>query len=246
MPTVDDNRLCWGKQYDWKNSGDEWSQAWGGTEYLWFGTILPRILRFVPSANILEIAPGYGRCTQFLINLCNRLDLVDLNVNCIESCKNRFSDAHHINYHVNNGKSLGMIADNSVDFIFSWDSLVHCEADVLESYLAESARVLKPNGKGFFHHSNFGQYRDVNTDVTSYKNIHGRGETMTAQLFRDFCKKNGLFCARQEIINWGGDIMNDCFSVFFKNMSGSGKYIQNSEFHKECERIKTVAELYKL
>lgn len=249
MPSIEDNRICWGNQYDWKDWGDEWSQAWGGTEYLWYGTILPRILSFVPAGNILEIAPGYGRCTQFLVNLCDHLDVVDLNINCIESCKKRFSDKYHINFHINDGKSLHMIDKNSIDFIFSWDSLVHCEADVLDSYLAESARILKPGGKGFIHHSNFGQYYDVSTQTISCKNIHGRGETMTAQLFREFCRKYDLCCPRQEIINWGGDILNDCFSVFVKNTVDTRcetKCIENAEFNKECTRIKSNADFYNI
>jgi len=249
MPTIEDNRLCWGKTYDWSDSGDEWSQAWGGTEYLWYGTILPRILSFIPTGNILEIAPGYGRCTQFLINLCKHLDVVDLNVNCIESCKKRFLNNSHISYHINDGKSLDTIAENSIDFIFSWDSLVHCEADVLNSYLSGSARILKPGAWGFIHHSNIGQYYDISAGMLSCENIHARGETMSAQLFREYSEKNGLFCVRQEIINWGGDILNDCFSVFIKNTINTNytaKYIENPEFHKECNRIKNVADFFKM
>jgi ubiquinone/menaquinone biosynthesis C-methylase UbiE len=248
MPTIEDNYLCWGKTYHWKDSGDEWSQAWGGTAYLWYGTILPRILSFVPTGTILEIAPGYGRCTQFLINLCTHLDIVDLNTNCIESCKKRFSKNSNVSYHTTDGKSLDMIAKDSIDFIFSWDSLVHCEADVLNSYLSESSRILKPGGCGFLHHSNIGQYFDVSTGKISCKNLHARGETMTAQLFREFCERHDLFCVRQETVNWGGDIQNDCFSVFIKNPVNShltAEYFENSRFHIECSQIKNTAEFYK-
>jgi len=249
MPTIEDNLLCWGKTYDWKDNGDEWSQAWGGTEYLWYGTILPRILSFVPTGNILEIAPGYGRCTQFLIKLCKHLDVVDLNINCIESCKKRFFDNSHISYHLNDGKTLDMFEKYSIDFIFSWDSLVHCEAEVINSYISESARILKPGGWGFIHHSNIGQYYDSATKNILCKNIHARAETMTAKLFKEFCEKEGLFCARQEIINWGGDIMNDCFSVFTKNTMSTysdTKYLENSKFEEEYQQIKKIARFYKI
>ena len=65
MGTSDENRKSWTK-YDWQQQGDEWSEEWGGTEAMWGATILPRIRTFVPAASILEIAPGYGRCTQYL------------------------------------------------------------------------------------------------------------------------------------------------------------------------------------
>jgi cyclopropane fatty-acyl-phospholipid synthase-like methyltransferase len=39
------------------------------------------------------------------------------------------------------------------DFVFSFDSLVHVESDVIENYLTQLAKKLKPNGIGFIHHS---------------------------------------------------------------------------------------------
>lgn len=249
MPSIEDNIQCWGKKYDWKDRGDEWSGAWGGTEYLWYGTIFPRILSFIPANTILEIAPGYGRCTQFLLTHCKNLKVVDLNQNCIDSCRERFSGSSHIQYYVNNGTSLDMIGDNSIDFIFSWDSLVHCESDVLQSYLGECKRILKPGGWGFIHHSNIGNYRNLLTGKLKCENVHARGETMTAKLFRKYCEDNGLTCVRQEVINWGGIVLNDCFSVFSKKPANPGTcalYIENSEFHEEMERIKNIAGFYKI
>ncbi len=105
MPTLDQNKFQW-SSYDWPQEGHEWSGPWGGTQYLWYGTILPRILHAVPAKHILEIAPGYGRCTQFLLNLCDRLSLVDITEKCIEACKKRFHAYSHICYYVNDGKSL--------------------------------------------------------------------------------------------------------------------------------------------
>src|SRR3954471_18980047 len=115
---------------------------------------MPRIHPFVPTGTILEIGPGHGRWSQFLRDLCHTLVLVDVAENCIASCRARFAEAPNIHYHVGNGQSLDMLDDNSVDFAFSFDSLVHAEADVLAAYARELARVLKPDGIGFLHHSN--------------------------------------------------------------------------------------------
>jgi ubiquinone/menaquinone biosynthesis C-methylase UbiE len=125
--------------------------------------------------------------------------------------------------------------------------MVHCEADILETYLTECARILKPDGWGFIHHSNIGYYRNLLTGKLKCENIHARGETMTAQLFSKYCKKNGLTCVRQEVVNWGGNILNDCFSLFTKKTAIEGsdiKYIENNEFHKEIERIRNIAGFY--
>src|SRR5215470_9124232 len=114
MPTIIDNLSFW-SYYNWDQQGDEWSASWGGTEPLWWGTIFPRLLAFVPVESVLEIAPGYGRFTTYLKDLCDHLTIVDLTERCIEACKQRFARATNITYYVNDGKSLSMIPDNSID-----------------------------------------------------------------------------------------------------------------------------------
>lgn len=61
--------------------------------------------------------------------------------------------------YVNDGKSLAMVEDRSVDFAFSFDSLVHVEADVIAAYLNQLGKKLKPGGFTFLHHSNLESYR---------------------------------------------------------------------------------------
>lgn len=159
MATIDENLKVWDGTYDWQAGGDEWSAAWGNPTQQWYSTILPRIHRFVPPGTILEIAPGFGRWTSHLKDLCKRLVLVDLSGKCIEHCKARFAAESKIAYHVNDGISLEMVADGSIDFVFSFDALVHVEADVIQNYLFSLAQKLKPTGAGFLHHSNAGWYK---------------------------------------------------------------------------------------
>jgi len=53
------------------------------------------------------------------------------------------------NHVANDGMSLPEVSDESVDLIFSFDSLIHTEADAFASYLLEFRRVLKPGGSGW-------------------------------------------------------------------------------------------------
>src|SRR3954470_10038970 len=115
MPSLDENRATWTAAGSWTALGDEWSGAWGATELLWQGTLLPRLLSFIPAGTILELAPGYGRWSQYLKDVCDELILVDMAENCIDGCRQRFRDAPNIRYHVNDGKSLAMVPDGSVD-----------------------------------------------------------------------------------------------------------------------------------
>ena len=246
MGTTAENRNYW-SAYPWSEQGDEWSSTWGGTQYLWYGTIFPRIHAFVPTQSILEIAPGYGRCTQYLLGLCQRLAVVDLAEKCIESCRTRFSPHSHISYFVNDGKSLDMIEDGSVDFVFSWDSLVHAESDVLYCYVRQLAAKLKPGGWGFIHHSNIGSFKDARTGKLSVENRHWRAESMTADLFERFCDAVGLTCVGQEIVAWGCSDLTDCFSVFTRDSTRTNSKparIENANFMEEAARMKRLANLY--
>lgn len=241
MPTLEENKKGWSKVESWTNNGDEWSRGWGDTEYMWHCTILPRIMSFIHCKHILEIAPGRGRCTQFLEQHCEKLSIVDLTDECIEFCKNRFKDSDNIDYYVNDGKTLPFIEDESIDFIFSWDSLVHCEKDVLEAYIKEFSRILTKNGVGFIHHSNLGLYSE---NVT---NIHWRGKTMYAKLFEEYCTKYGIKCISQEIIPWGQEELNDCFSVFTRIGScfeSDNISINNKDFAKEMSFIRNTSYMY--
>ena len=74
--------------------------------------------------------------------------VVDISERCIEACRQRFAAESHIAYHANDGRSLEMVADRSIDFVFSFDSLVHADADVIEDYLRQLGRKLTPNGVG--------------------------------------------------------------------------------------------------
>lgn len=248
MPSIQDNITAW-SNYDWPQQGDEWSKTWGRTEFLWWGTLYPRIAAFLPTSTILEIAPGFGRFTHFLKDMCDHLVVVDVTERCITACQERFATATNITYHLNDGKSLAMIPDRSIDFVFSFDSLVHAEADVLQVYLNQLAKKLKPNGVGLIHHSNIGAYRDQETGQLPFKNAHSRGESMKAQLFEEYCREAGLQCITQELINWGTDPSQliDSFSLF--TLPGSpfaraNSIFKNPDFMAEAAYLANLSNFY--
>jgi SAM-dependent methyltransferase len=259
---IDENRRVWTKSWDWSTRGEEWSAWWGGTDAMWFGALLPRIHAFIPAGTILEIAPGHGRWTQHLQAACDRLIGVDLSENCVEHCRQRFAASKHLEFHVNDGSSLDMIEDGSIDFVFSFDSLVHVEADVVASYLDQLGRKLRPDGVGFFHHSNLGSYsraaqiakrapqrllptlvkRGVILDIYAW-----RSETMTAELFAEQCRRAGLACIGQEKISWeSGHYLIDALSIFTPEGSSRERplrVVRNPLFRQEANRM---ARLYAL
>ncbi len=263
MPNTEVNRYFWDKAYNWSDGGDEWSSIWGGAQNQWNGTIFPRIQRHLPAHTILEIAPGFGRWTQFLAAMCDRLIVVDLSERCIAACRERFRDSTHIEYHVNDGRSLDFVASSSVDFVFSFDSLVHVEADVVESYLSEIGRTLKQNGTGFIHHSNLAEYTvlsSIHAFLDSYPRLqtfirqnklvpssHGRAPSMSASRFRGYAEKAGVLCTSQERINWGSRRTIDCLSTIRKSRTSRHRPVttlRNPHFMHEAKYLAQLARLY--
>lgn len=254
MPTIEQNLGKWTVGYDWSRAGDEWSDAWGGTEMLWWNVLLPRIHAFLPAGTILEIAPGYGRITQYLKDFCQRLILVDLAPDCIEACRARFAaSSTPITYHVNDGRSLEMIADGSLDFVFSFDSLVHAEADVIDGYLQQLARKLAPDGVGFLHHSTIKDALPGEGDVVepeiAYVRTLWRSESMSAALFREMCERAGLACISQEVINWGTNLPLpiDCLSTFTRadgRLARPTRIVYNGRFMQQARYLANLAPLY--
>jgi SAM-dependent methyltransferase len=259
MPTLDDNLRNWTAAWDWSAGGDDWSRWWGGTPAEWHGVLLPRLHGALPAKTILELAPGYGRWSQYLKSQCEHLVLVDMAPNCIAACRERFGESPSISYHLNDGRSLEMIEDSSIDFVFSFDSLVHAEPAIMDGYLRELARKLTPNGLGFIHHSNAGSlkllatltrhlpgrwYRPLVNAGVGLNLTAWRDGQMTARRFRDQCRASGISCIAQELVSWEhGCYLLDCMSMF--TLPGSVwdrplRVLRNPLFVQEARRMRRL------
>lgn len=241
--------------YEWIAAGEEWSEPWGGSAAQWFGSILPRIQAALPADTIVEIASGFGRWSYYLKQHCNHLHLVDPDSQCMEACRRRFGSDPKISYHLNDGRSLEMIPDATIDFLFSFDSLVHVSRETIEAYVSQFAPKLTTNGMAFIHHSNLGQFassvsRRARALVSKRKAVgadHQRDPAMTAELFREICAQNGLKCVCQELINWRGRRLIDCFSTVARKDSKwkeAPRPFRNPDFMLEARLIRRLAQHY--
>ena len=207
---IEEQRL-WNLNSNWSIDGHEWSKSFGTTEDLWNNHIFDKVKEF-RGKKVLEIAPGFGRITQFLSILAGELIVVDLNPLCIEKTKSKLK--HHVlAYFVNDGKTIPKVRDNSQDLVFSYDSFVHMHANVTEEYIKEIYRVLKPGGVSFIHHSWLYGGSDNSTN-----NIAGRAN-MSPEQFKELVEKYSMEIISQEAIQfestglWDG---KDCISIFRK------------------------------
>lgn len=178
MPSLEWNLKAWGETHDWGKDGDEWSgmAAHCGVPYAeWKRQLVDRfLLPYARDADVLEIAPGHGRWSETLLRVARTATLVDLNPSCIASCQERFAEFKNVTYHVNDGLSLSAVADESIDFVWSFDSFVHMDAPVIDGYLAECARVLRPGGHLVVHHADKRRWSLAFVPVTVRLGLPGR------------------------------------------------------------------------
>lgn len=183
--TIEANLETW-QHYDWSRSGEEWSPS-----EAWEASVVEHILEpNIPTGSrVLEIGPGGGRWTRYLVGRARHLTLVDLTPRCIQICRERFQSASNIEFHVNDGRDLGFVPTGSVDRIWSHDVFVHIQAADIENYVQQFPALLAPGGTAIIHHSKDGVFAaDWRSD-------------MTAQTMRDMAARHNLQIVDQ-IVTW--------------------------------------------
>jgi len=156
--SIEENLRAWDLDHPWTEDGDEWDGQARRCKQpydIWKRSIVETLIKpnVSRSSTVLEIGPGHGRWSKEIVERCEKLILVDLSPNCIKHCQALLAEYHHVAFRVTEGKSLPEVADESVDFIWSFDAFVHMSAQVIDSYFAEIRRVLAPRGRALIHHA---------------------------------------------------------------------------------------------
>ncbi|HEX3993355.1 MAG TPA: methyltransferase domain-containing protein [Acetobacteraceae bacterium] len=206
MPDIEWNKSTWADGYDWSNAGEEWSGPWGTSSAEWFATIMPRIGSTLPAVSILEIAPGFGRWTEFLLRFCRSYCGIDLSDRCVNNCQQRFAKFPNAKFFVNDGKSLDAVAGRRFNLVFSFDALVHADLDAMAFYVPQIVRLLAPGGVAFLHHSNLAALPNVS--------FGHRSENVSAEAVGDLIRNHNGRILVQERFSWGENLLTDCFSMF--------------------------------
>jgi SAM-dependent methyltransferase len=221
----------------------------------WFGSLLPRIHRFVPARHVVEIAPGFGRWTRFLHGLCERLTVVDLSEPCLDACRERFGDIDTITYVLNDGRSLDAVPDGSADLVFSYDSLVHAEMETFAAYIEQLPRKLAPDGIAFLHHSNALEAAAAGCPSAYYLDRgHHRGADVGSDRVRALAAERGLACPTQELLPLGSPddpsapfFFLDCITTFARAGGAWDRptaRLENALFPSEAATLRAIAPLY--
>jgi len=165
----------------------------------WEDLILPFFGVFRPDLeHVLELAQGHGRFTEIFLRDAGFVTAVDVNSENIMFCKERFGDLPNLRLIENDGVTLKEIDNNSISFVFCFDSMVHFDSDIVRIYLREFRRVMRDGASGFLHHSNFTK----NPGGDFQRSRHARN-FMSSEMFAHYALKEGLAVVKQEVIDWG-------------------------------------------
>lgn len=214
-PDAIGHRNFW-TSYAWPEQGEEWSAPWGGSDAMWYGSLLPRLRHLLPArgGHVLEIGCGFGRVTEYLRRHAAKVTGVDVTPRCIEHAQRRFSGDARVTLSVNDGRSLDMVGEDSVDLVVSWETLHAVEQETVEAYLRDLSRKLAPGGRGFIHHSNLGVHTGEMAGIENDERAAGRRASQTAERFAQACAAHGLRCVSQEIVSFDETgLWSDAFSV---------------------------------
>jgi SAM-dependent methyltransferase len=95
----------------------------------------------------LEIGCGIGRLLAPVAARCRRAGGVDISPTMVAHAQRHLRDTPNVEVLVNDGCSLPDIESRSIDWVYSHLAFQHItRRDVVEGYLCEIARVLKPGG----------------------------------------------------------------------------------------------------
>jgi len=98
-----------------------------------------------------------------------------------------------------------MIPGSSVDFVFSFDSLVHSGESVVNAYICQLHRILVNGSVAFIYHSNLGEYNGTYSRIRKIprleglltrlgmleKELHWRDSSVDAKKVESFAGENG-------------------------------------------------------
>jgi SAM-dependent methyltransferase len=203
----------------WEKGGADWDYYQSAEDQKWLKvfwnpqTIFYPLFQKLNLESVLEIACGTGRHSAQVIDSIKELYLLDSSAEALKLAKERFSGHPRVSYiHNKSGYGIpaGIINDETLTAVFSYDAMVHFEKDSVHSYVIDSFRVLKPGGYALLHHSNYGKNPGGKfTDNPGWRNY------MTQELFCTYAREAGFDVAHSEVFSFSAE-NSDCITLLKK------------------------------
>ncbi len=176
----------------------------------WNTIIWPILSRHeIDLSTTMDFACGHGRNARKLREAgAGPITLVDVNPENIAYCESTLAPLGGYETFLNSGFDLASISEKKFTHIYSFDSMVHFDLEIMLSYIGEFARVLAPLGTAFVHHSNF-----TERPGAPFRDNPGWRNFMSDAIFRHAALRNDFDILEQTVIDWGGVDKLDCITV---------------------------------
>lgn len=178
--------------------------------------ILIKYLLIDNKKTTMDFACGRGRIANILKQKYRKMILCDISERALAYCQDRFSDVSNIEYIKSLPERL-LINNESLDFIYSWDAMVHFNYKMLDIYISEFSRVLKKGGHCFIHHSNLEECYSNDKLVKSEnfnENIFWRAKVSRKDVAK-IARRNNFEILEQTNLKWRG-VQVDCITLLRK------------------------------
>lgn len=199
-------------------NGEIYGMHWADPEALpSLKAVIERYIKpFVNSSKIcLEIGPGGGRWTQYLLGF-KKIYAVDYHQELIDEFNKNFSVYPNIECIKNDGTNFPGVPKKSVDFLFSFGVFVHLDIDLIDIYLRNMREILHEKSTVFI------QYSDKNKPLA--KRI-GTFSMNTPEIMRRLLANN-----EYEIIEEENDSLLHSSIVLFKKKSKNYSMLEKGIF----------------
>ncbi len=146
------------RRYDWgetdlEHFGFEWGDPSRSDDPLGDYQSIAASLRDLVSADctVLDLGTLGGKWLPYMLH-AKRVICVDINDEFEAFVRQRFPEyGDKLEFYRTSGDELDGVADSSVDFVLSMDSLVRVNRDAIGNYMKAINRVLSPRGQALIH-----------------------------------------------------------------------------------------------
>jgi len=173
---IDKSKEWYQKDLDWRESNREFFMS-----PLLEKEIITKINQFAKMGNnhqsCLQIGPGYGHLTLHL-RPWRRIFILDVLINVFSKIKKKFNPKHHLflKFFTTERTACDDIPNNSMAFVFSWDTFPFFTLKHIDEYLNDIHRVMLPGGYGFIHYADCNQEADLHEANRGYWNFNTKEE----------------------------------------------------------------------
>ena len=141
----------WDERPDLNLGAGTLGEEWGGANFA------QRIVTEVatpylgPEVRVLELGCGGGKFSAHLRPRSRHLTCADISADMLARTRAHVGEGSDVDFLQLNGRDFAGVGDASVDFIFSYDVLLHLQPQNVFAYLLDARRILRPGGIFMVH-----------------------------------------------------------------------------------------------